>query len=146
MQREDMLAKVEAAYQARRSGDLSTLSEIVAADAAFSFAGEESLMAGMPATGGVGVHRAAKELFETIELRELHRLEAVVEDNRVAILWRTTAAVPGKEPFETLMFDLWEFDERGMICRGTQFIDTAKFVEVMGGRAEVMTSGPIQQG
>ena len=133
MQREEMLAKVEAAYDARRTGDFAKLASIVAEDAAFSFAGDQSLLAAMPGSGDVGVHRAAKELFESIELRELDRVEAVAEGNRVAILWRTTAVAPGAEPFETLMFDLWEFDDSGKICRGTQFVDTAKFIEVMRG-------------
>lgn len=131
MRREDMLAKVEAAYDARRTGDFSKLRVVVAEDAAFSFAGEQSLLAGMPGSGGVGVHQAAEELFKRIRLEKLELVEAVAEDKRIAILWRTTAAVPGKEPFETLMFDLWEFDDCGMICKGMQFIDTAKFTEVM---------------
>lgn len=136
MQRDEMLAKVEAAYQARRSGDFDKLNELVARDAAWSLAGEESLLKGMPGTGRVNVHEAARQLFETIELRTLERVDAVAEDNRVAILWRTTAAIPGKEPFETLMFDLWEFDDSGRICRGTQFVDTAKFIDAMRQRAE----------
>jgi len=131
-----MLARVEAAYQARRTGDFAKLQEVVAHDAAFSFAGEESLLEGMPGSGDVGVHQAAKELFEKIELSSLQRLEAVAEGNRVAILWKTTVAVPDREPFDTLMFDLWEFDDSGKICKGTQFLDTAKFVEIMRPRAE----------
>ena len=136
MQREDMLAKVEAAYAARRSGDFAKLSEVVAPDAEFTTAGDETLVAALPGARGAGVHGAARELFKSIELQTLDRLEAVAEDNRVAILWRTTAAVPGIEPFETLMFDLWEFDGSGMICKGMQFVDTAKFVEVMRSRTE----------
>lgn len=137
MRREDMLAKVEAAYQARRTGDFSALAEIVANDAAFSFAGEQSLLAAVPASGAGGVHQAARELFDTIEMRELERVQAVAEDNRVAILWRTTLVPPGGEPFETLMFDLWEFDQSGKICCGTQFLDTAKVAEVMRPAAKV---------
>ena len=131
MRREKMLAKVEAAYQARRTGDFAKLQEVAAADAAFTTAGDETLVAGLPGAVGVGVHQAARELFKAIELRTLERLDAVAEGNRVAILWRTTAVVPGNEPFETLMFDLWEFDDSEKICRGTQFVDTAKFLEVM---------------
>jgi ketosteroid isomerase-like protein len=131
MRREDMLAKVEAAYAARRSGDFSKLSEAVAEGAAFSFAGEQTLLAGMPGSGEVGVHQAADELFKAIELQKFERMEAVAEDDRIAILWRATVAAPGAEPFETLFFDLWEFDDSGRISRGTQFVDTAKFVEVM---------------
>src|SRR5437868_15309026 len=127
MQRDDMLAKVQAAYHARRAGDFAKLGEVVAPDAEFTTAGDETLVAALPGARGAGVHGAARELFDTIELRTLERLEAVAEDNRIAILWRTTAAVPGAEPFDTLMFDLWEFDDNGMICRGTQFVDTAKF-------------------
>jgi ketosteroid isomerase-like protein len=132
MQREDMLAKVEAAYDARRSGRLEALAAIVAPDAQFTTAGDETLVAALPGARGAGVRGAAKELFETIELTTLERVDAVAEGNRVAILWRTTAAVPGTPPFQTLMFDLWEFDDKGMICKGLQFVDTAKFIEVMG--------------
>ena len=136
MQREDMLAKVEAAYAARRTGDFTKLKTVAAEDAAFSFAGEQSLLAGVLASGGVGVHQAARELFDTIEMRELERVQAVAEGNRVAILWRTTLVPPGGQPFETLMFDLWEFDDSGRICCGTQFLDTAKLVEEMRSSAQ----------
>jgi ketosteroid isomerase-like protein len=131
MQREDMLAKVEAAYQARRSGDFSKLSEAVADGAAFSFAGEQTLLAGMPGAGGVGVHRAAEQLFNSITIHELEREDAVAEGNRVAIVWRANVSAPGAEPFDTHFFDLWEFDEAGKIAKGTQFVDTAKFIETM---------------
>ena len=131
MEREEMLAKVEAAYDARRTGDFEALRKLAAEDAAFTTAGERSLVRALPGAGGVTVHQAAEELFKTIELRTLERLEAVAEENRIAILWRTTAAVGDGEPFETLMFDLWEFDASGKISKGTQFIDTARFIQEM---------------
>jgi ketosteroid isomerase-like protein len=131
MQREDMLAKVEAAYRARRTGDFAALEAIVAPDAEFSYGGEQSFLASVPASGAGSVHQAARELFETIEIRELERVQAVAEGNRVAILWNTTLVPAGGQPFETQMFDLWEFDDSGRICCGTQFLDTAKVVDVM---------------
>ena len=131
MQRDDMVAKVEAAYEARRSGRFQDLEAIVSPGAAFTTAGDDTLVAHLPGARGAGVHGAARALFETIELRTLDRLDAIAEGNRVAILWRTTAVVPGSDAFETLMFDLWEFDDSGRICRGTQFVDTAKFIEAM---------------
>jgi ketosteroid isomerase-like protein len=131
MQREDMLAKVDAAYQARRSGDFAALEAIVAPDAAFAYAGEQSLLSALPGSGAGSVHRAAREIFEAVEMHSLERVQAVAEGNRVAILWKTTLAAPGGEPFETQMFDLWEFDENGMICCGTQFLDTARLVAEM---------------
>ncbi|HEY4070930.1 MAG TPA: nuclear transport factor 2 family protein [Sphingomicrobium sp.] len=134
MQREDMLAKVEAAYQARRTGDFDKLKELVADNAEWTVAGEESLIAGFPGAGGVDVHQAARHLFDTIELRTLERVDALAEGNRVAILWKTNVVIPGSEPFETLMYDLWEFDDSGKICKGMQFVDTAKFIEAMRGR------------
>ena len=130
MQRDDMLAKVDAAYQARRTGDFATLEKVVCPDAAFSFAGEQSLLAALPGSIG-GVHQAARELFDTVEIRELERVDALAEENRVAILWNATVVAPGGEPFQTQFFDLWEFDQSGRICRGTQFLDTAKFVAEM---------------
>ncbi len=74
------------------------------------------------------MRQVARELYETIEIRSLERVQAVAEDNRVAILWNTMLVTPGGEPFETQMFDLWEFDPSGRICKGTQFLDTAKLV------------------
>ncbi|HYX47620.1 MAG TPA: nuclear transport factor 2 family protein [Sphingomicrobium sp.] len=138
MQRDEMVAKVEAAYAARRSGDFAALEPIVAKDAVFVLAGDESIVSALPGSGeGTNVHHAARRLFDTLELRELERVKAVAEGNEVAIIWKTTAAVPGSEPFDTLMFDLWEFDDQGRICRGTQFVDTAKFAQAMRARAEV---------
>lgn len=126
MQREDMLAKVEAAYQARRTGDFAALGAIVSPEAKFCYGGEQSLIAAVPASGAGGVMQAARELFERIEIRDLERVQSIAEGNRVAILWNTTLVTPGGEPFATQMFDLWEFDDDGLICCGTQFLDTAK--------------------
>jgi ketosteroid isomerase-like protein len=137
MQRDEMLAKVEAAYQARRSGNFEALKPIVAEDAVFVLAGDESLVSAMPGSGkGTGVHQAARQLFDTLELSSHERVDAVAEGNKVAVMWKTTAVFRGGEPFDTLMFDLWEFDGDGRICRGTQFVDTAKFAEAMRARAE----------
>jgi ketosteroid isomerase-like protein len=136
MQRDDMLAKVEAAYQARRSGDFAVLQDLVAPNARFSLAGDQTLLAAMPSAGEITVHEAARRLFDTIELRELERVDAVAEGNRVAILWKTTAVGTDRQPFETLMFDLWEFDASGKIAKGTQFVDTARFIEAMRARAD----------
>ena len=137
MQREDMLTRVRAAYEARRTGSFDALTQLVAEDASWSLAGEESLLAGFPGTGGADIHQAARQLFETIELRTLEQVDALADGNRVAILWKTTVAIPGSEPFETLMYDLWEFDGSGRISKGMQFVDTAKFVEAMRRREEV---------
>jgi len=131
MQRDDMLAKVEAAYQARRTGDFAALEKVVSPDAQFSYGGEQSLLASVPGSGAGNVHQVARELFETIEIRSLERVHAVAEGNQVAILWNTTLATSGGEPFDTQMYDLWEFDETGRICKGTQFLDTARLVQEM---------------
>lgn len=128
MQREEMLAKVEAAYTARRNGDFVALETVVSPDAIFSYGGEQALIASVPASGAGSVHQAARELFDTIEIRDLQRVSAVAEGNRVAILWDTTLVTPGGEPFQTQMFDLWEFDDSGRISKGTQFLDTAKLL------------------
>ena len=123
MQREDMLAKVDAAYKARRTGDFSEMDKIVAPDAVFSYGGEQKFLKSVPPSGTGNAEKAARELFETIEMRSLERVSAVAEEDRIAILWTTTLVPPGGEPFETQLFDLWEFDASGRICKGTQFID-----------------------
>ncbi len=134
MGRDEMLAAVEAAYAARRSGDFSRLGDLLAEDAVFDYAGDASLMAAVPGSGGGSVADVARSLFDQVEMRGLERVQAVADEDKVAILWRTTLVPPGGEPFETLMFDLWEFDREGRISRGTQFLDTAKLVAVMQAR------------
>jgi len=137
MQREEMLAKVEAAYHGRRTGDFSKFPEILAEGAAFTFAGDQGMLAAIPGSGGVPAHQVAEELFKKLDMTALERVDAVAEDDRVAILWKTTLVPPGGEPFETMLFDLWEFDGAGKICKGTQFLDTAKLIQVMEAAAEV---------
>lgn len=128
MQREEMLAKVESAYEARRTGDFAALEAIVSPDAVFSLGGEQNLLEAAPQSRDAEVLQVARELFEKIEIRSLERVQAVAEGDKVAILWNTTLVVPNGEPFDTQMFDLWEFDQSGRICKGTQFLDTAKLV------------------
>ena len=131
MQRDDMLAKVDAAYQARRTGNFEALEAIVSPDAVFRFGGDQALLASVPASCAGGVVQAAQELFEAIEIRSLERVQAVAEENRVAILWNARLVPPEGAPFDTQMFDLWEFDANERICCGTQFLDTAKIVAAM---------------
>lgn len=131
MQRQEMLVKVEAAYEARRTGDFAALEAIVSPGALFSLGGEQSLLAAAPQSCDADVLQVARELFEKIEIRSLERVQAVAEGNKVAILWNTTLVAPEGEPFDTQMFDLWEFDQSGRICKGTQFLDTAKLVAEM---------------
>ena len=117
----------------RRAGraTLHALEAVVSPDAKFTFGGEQSLLAAAPQSCDADVLQVAQELFEKIEIRSLERVQAVAEGNHVAILWNTTLSAPGGEPFETQMFDLWEFDQSGRICKGTQFLDTAKLVTEM---------------
>jgi len=94
MQRDDMLAKVEAAYEARRSGDFAALEAIVSPEAKFCYGGEQSLLASVPASGAGGVMQAARELFERIEIRSLERVQAVAE----AIASRSCGTRPSSRP------------------------------------------------
>ena len=132
MQRHEMLAKVEAAYEARRTGDFAALEAVASPNAVFAYGGEQNIPAWIPGLHSGSVRRAAEELYETIEIRKLEQVQVVAEDNRIAILWNATLVAPGSEPFDTQMFDLWEFDETGRICKGTQFLDTAQIVREIG--------------
>ena len=46
-------------------------------------------------------------------------------------MWQCRFQLPGGRPFEAKLYDLWEFDDEGRICRGTQFFDTALLVAEM---------------
>lgn len=129
MDREQVLEIIEAGYAARMRGDAAAVSRIWAAGASFELAGEKTLLGAFPAQGPA--QPAAQALIDLIEMSALERIDAVVEGTRAAILWRATMSFNGREPFVSLLYDLWELDESGKVRSLLQFADTARIAEEM---------------
>jgi ketosteroid isomerase-like protein len=69
-------------------------------------------------------------------MHRIERKDAVVDGNQVAARWVAHVQFPGREPFDTELFNLWSFDEDGRVTKLREFCDTAKLaseVEALGG-------------
>jgi ketosteroid isomerase-like protein len=131
MDRERVLGIIDAAYDARRRGDAEAVSRIWAEGATFEVAGQKELLAAFPAAGPMRAQLAVEELIALIGMHSLTRLQAVVEGTKAAVLWRATVSFADREPFETLLYDLWELDEAGKVHSLVQFADTASIAAEM---------------
>src|SRR5688572_29534755 len=132
MDRDEVLAIIDAAYVARQANDGAALAPFWAEDATFEIAGEASLLEAFP--GGEGPCAAMPEiekLMSFVKMSGVERIQAVVEGNRAAVLSRATVSFAGRPPFETLLYDLWELDDTGRVRSLLQFADTAKVVSEM---------------
>jgi ketosteroid isomerase-like protein len=131
MDRDTVLAIIDAAYDARRRGDAKALEQVWAEGATYELAGDKSLLAAFPASGPMAGQPAAEAIMAQIAMPELERIEAVVEFPRAVVLWRATVAFGGRAPFETILCDLFTFDAAGKIHSLLQFSDTAQVVSEM---------------
>ncbi|MEM7667316.1 MAG: nuclear transport factor 2 family protein [Pseudomonadota bacterium] len=144
MNREDMLTKIETLYKGRESGDRAQFASVLAPDATFRFVGDGSVIMSFPGGRTDEPDKVARELFEQIEMLDRRLVSATIEENRAAVHWRVVLKVKGGAPFEQELFDLWEFNETGLITKGSQFQDTAKILNEMDDAemAKSAQSGP----
>lgn len=131
MTRDEVLAIIDNAYATRMRSDAAALAHLWAPDATFEIAGESSLIEALPGATRSPGQPAVEELMKLVEMRSIERLQAIVEGNTAAILSRANISIAGQEPFETLLYDLWELDEGGKVQSMLQFADTAKIASEM---------------
>jgi ketosteroid isomerase-like protein len=133
MDRDKVLAIIDAAYAARRAGDAAALAGVWAEGATYELAGDKSLLAAFPAAGPSASQPAVEAIMAQIAMPGLERLEAVVEWPRAVVLWRASVTVAGRPVVETVLCDVFTFDEAGKIRSLLQFSDTALVVNEMQG-------------
>jgi ketosteroid isomerase-like protein len=131
MDRDRVLAIIDAAYAARRAGDAEALKAYWAEGATYELAGDKSLLAAFPAAGPAASQPAVEAIMAQIAMPGLERLEAVVEWPRAVVLWRASVAVGGRPVVHTALCDVFTFDETGRIRSLLQFSDTALVVNEM---------------
>lgn len=122
--REDALRMIEEAYAARSRGDKEALAQYWAEGARFRLAGDENLLAAVPIHGSA--IETIGELMDRFTFTELQRLEAVVEDNKVAVRWAVKVTYQDRPPVRTELMDLIQLDDDGRIQSFVQFCDTAQ--------------------
>ena len=93
MNREEMLATIDAAYAARAADDVEALTRVLAPDATFEFAGEPGPLHSLPgSTGPEDSEPAIAALMRLISTSGVERLQAVIEGNRATTVSRRHAA------------------------------------------------------
>jgi ketosteroid isomerase-like protein len=129
--RDEILAIIDAGYEARVRGDKEKLATFWAPDAQYRMSGDSSLIAAFPA-GPANAEITTAELIDRFQFQSLERLAAIVEGNKAAVMWRVTASAGDKPLLMTELFDLFEFDEAGKITSLVQFCDTAALAKFLG--------------
>ena len=136
MQRDELLMIIDAAYGARASGNPAELEGFWAPGATFELAGDNGLLADFPADGCGPGHQSVAALMELVEFKAFERIDAVVEGRRAAVLWHAVVSFAGREPFGTMLCDLFEVDAEGKVSSVLQFVDTARIAAEMRALAE----------
>ena len=127
MDREAMLATIDALYQERIAGLTDTMATHLAEGATFRMAGEGQMDV-FGSDGAVGFLDALRTLNGGISMTKVTIVEAVAEGNRCVVCLTADVGFGDRAPFETEIFNLWSFDEAGKVTSLTEFVDTAKLV------------------
>ena len=131
MERDEVRARLEAAYAARVAGDRPALEALFAQDARFEIAGAKSLIAAFPASGPMDMRTATAELMGTVSMEQPEIAALLIDGPRAAVHLRARMALKGLDPAETELCHLWEFDEAGKVRSLVEFVDTALLVREM---------------
>ncbi|WP_340588498.1 nuclear transport factor 2 family protein [Erythrobacter alti] len=136
MNKQQMLEKIDAIYDARVRGDVPGMCACMAEGATFRFAGESAMEDGFRAQDAIAFTEAVRALDNGIAMTRVDRQNALAEGNQLAGLWKCTVQFPGREAFTTEIFNLWSFDDDGQITDLTEFVDTAKLKSEMAAVAD----------
>lgn len=131
MERDEVIRTIKACYAARIAGDAATLDRLCADDARFEVVGAKTLIAAYPAAGPMAMRPALKEIMKLVAMTKAEPMAIVVDGNNAAVRLRTEVAFADREPFETELCHLWEFDETGQVRSVTEFLDTAMLASEM---------------
>lgn len=130
--REDALQLIDEAYAARGRGDKTALARYFAPGARFRLAADENFLRDLPIETDSAIG-AVSELIDRFTFSDLQRLDALMEDNKLAIRWAAKVTFAGKPPVRTEFMDFIILDDDGRIQSFVQFADTAQIRGLMAG-------------
>jgi ketosteroid isomerase-like protein len=122
--REAMLRAIDLLYVRRVKGDKAGIAELLAPGATFRIAGDSLPIPGVPPGEGPADRKIA-DLIDAFVFHDIKRLDALVDDHRVAVLSRARISPAGGDEITAELYDLWTFDREGKITAGLQFGDAA---------------------
>ncbi len=131
--RADIERIIQAAYAARKSGDLGAIGRLFARDARFQLAGSPAASPVAAIAEGVkSLQSVLKEMITVFEWVDQEILSLVVEGGKAAVHWRgTIRSTATGETVRTELVDLFEIEE-GRISSLVEFCDTALAARLMG--------------
>jgi ketosteroid isomerase-like protein len=129
--RDTFLGAIDGAYACRVKGDKAGVAAYLAPGATIRIAGEGSLLANA-ATGGGPAMPTVEALMDAFEFHDLERVDAVVDGDKAAVLWKVTASYAGGEKVSTELYDLWTIGADGKLTSLLQFVDTALAAKLTG--------------
>ena len=124
---------IQAAYAARKAGDLEAIGRAFANNAQFRIAGSSSASpVSVKAEGVKSMQAVLKEMITVFEWVDQEILSMVIEGDKAAVHWRgTIRSTATGETVRTELFDLFEIDG-GRISSFVEFCDTALAARLMG--------------
>ena len=124
LSRDEVLARIDEAYATRIRGDKAELAHLWADGARFEQPGDRAAFAALYDVEA-DPQSLVEQIIDRVEMHSVERVEAVVEGNRAAILWRASLSIGGEGPVATMLYDLWELDDDRRVKALVQFADTA---------------------
>ena len=95
----------------------------------FRIAGEEGSIPGVPKSGSAMAK--ISEMINTFHLHSIERVDAVVEGNKAAVLWRVILTYNDGEKVNAELCDLWTIGDDGKFTSLLQFGDAALVAHVL---------------
>jgi ketosteroid isomerase-like protein len=129
--RKTFLCIIDAVLAARTSGDKAGVAKHFADHATIRIAGQDSLLSHMTTGGGPAVP-TAEALMDAFRFHHFERLDAVVEGDKAAVLWKVEVSYAGGQPVTTEIYDLWTMGADGKLTSVVQFVDTALAAKLTG--------------
>ena len=124
LDRNRILAIIDAAYASRAAGDKAALEQFWAPDATYKMVGEAGLLERYP-VGPLDANEATRAIIDLVAFHALERIDAIVEGNKAAVLWNVTMSSGESGECLSQLYDLWELDDDGRAQSLIQFADTA---------------------
>lgn len=122
LDRDEMVARIEAVIEARRTGDGAAAAGLIARDATYEIAADVTNLPGFPPGGPAAT--AIGPLIGLMTYRKVRYEEPIVEGNRVALVMHVDAEANGV-PHMLRICGLWEFDGDGKPVSLVEYADTA---------------------
>ena len=126
--RDAVLAVIDAAYAARKRGDKEALATHFAPGATFRVVGRSDVM-GFD-VGPVDALGAINELIDLFTFHEMERLHAAVSDHTAFIHLRIEVSARGGERDVTETCDIWTLDDELKTVSLVEFADTASMAQM----------------